>query len=380
MSISFSEVPNNARVPGVYIEIDNSLANNAEDLQKVLIIGALGTGGDTVKDTVALTTTPETAAARFGANSQIHKMVTAFYEQNISMPIYSISPDTTTPDLAATLAAIGDQQYHHIVCAYNDSTSVIDLADFLQNRYEALQQIPGLAYLAKKSTHTNLVTLGNSYNSPFIDILGINELTDSAKAPLSEAELAAAWAGQVAPSLANDPARPLQTLQMKGVYTNAATEWTWTERNLLLYSGISTYRTNDAGQVFIERVVTTYKENNAGTADDSYLDIMTPATAMYFRQKQRSLILSLYPRHKLGRDGSNFAPGQAVVTPSIIKSSLIKLYGDLEYQAITQDMEGYISSLIVELDPDNPSRVNVLDQPMFVNGLIIYAGKIQFRK
>lgn len=380
MSISFSEVPNNARVPGVYIEIDNSLANNAEDLQKVLIIGALGTGGDTLKDTVALTPTPETAAARFGADSEIVKMVTAFYEQNISMPIYAMSADTITPDLPTTLAAIGDQQFHHIVSAYNDALSITALADFLQTRYEALQQIPGLAYLAKMDTHTNLVTLGNSFNSPFINIFPVNNLVDSAGAALTEAQLAAAWAGQVAPSLAIDPCRPLQTLQLKGVYTNATSEWTWTERNLLLYSGIGTYTTNDAGQVFIERVITTYKENNAGTADDSYLDIMTPATAMYFRQKQRSLILSLYPRHKLGRDGSNFAPGQAVVTPSVIKSSLIKLYGDLEYKAITQDMEGYISSLIIELDPDNPVRVNVLDQPMFVNGLIIYAGKIQFRK
>lgn len=380
MPISFNEVPANARVPGVYIEIDNSLANNAEDLQRVLIVGLAGTGGDTNENTVVPVTTPETAADRFGADSQIYKMVTWFYKQNIALPMYGVATNETTPDVASALAATGDQQYHHIVSAFNDDVSVNSLADFLDARYHALQQIPGLGYIAKQDTHSNLVTYGEGFNSPFICVMPVNSLNDVNGDALSEPELAAAWAGQIAGSLAIDPARPLQTLQLDGVYSGASSEWIWSERNLLLYSGISTYRSNDAGQVFIERPITTYKENAAGTADDSYLDITVPATAMYFRAKQRSRILSKYARHKLAEDGTRFAPGQAVVTPSIIKAELMALYTDLEYKAIVQDFEGYKSAMVVELDPDNPSRINVLDSPKFVNGMIIYAGKVQFRK
>jgi phage tail sheath gpL-like len=69
-----------------------------------------------------------------------------------------------------------------------------------------------------------------------------------------------------------------------------------------------------------------------------------------------------------------------VVTPAIIKAELLSLYTELEYRAIVQDFEGYAKTMFVELDATNPSRINVQDSPQFVNGLIIYAGKIQFRK
>ncbi len=379
-SVSFNEVPANVRVPGVYIEIDNSLANNAEDLQRILIIGAAAVGAATANNIVKLTVTPEAAADLFGADSQIHKMVTAFYDQNISLPMYSVTTASIAPDVALALAATGDDQYHHIVSAFNDAPSVTALAEFLQARYHALQQIPGLAYIAKKDTHAGLVTYGTGFNSPFISVLGVNSMVDGTGTIISEAELAAAWAGQISNSLAIDPARPLQTLPLNKVYANAAIEWGYAERNLLLYSGISTTRSNNAKQVIIERPITLYQVNNAGAADDSYLDITVPATAMYYRAKQRSRILSKFPRHKLAADGTKFAAGQAVVTPSIIKAELLALYRELEYKAISQDFDGYKNLMIVELDADNPSRINIQDSPKFVNGMIIYAGKIQFRK
>ncbi len=378
--ISFNEIPSNVRVPGVYIEIDNSLANNAEELQRVLIIGTLGTGGDTAENIVAATITKEVAGDRFGVDSDIYTMVDWFTRQNISLPVYAVATNATTPDVAAALAATGDQQYHHIVSAFNDTVGVNSLADFLQTRYEALQQIPGLAYIAKAGIHADLTTYGDGFNSPFISVMGVNSLVDVANVALTEPALTAAWAGQISKSLSIDPARPLQTLQLKGVYTDSASEFIWQERNLLLFSGISTYRTNDARQVFIERPITTYNLNAAGVADDSYLDITVPAIAMYIRAKQRSRILSKYGRHKLAADGTKFAPGQAVVTPSVIKAELLSLYLELEYKAIVQDFDGYNTSMFIELDADNPSRINVLDSPKFVNGMIIYAGKIQFRK
>ncbi len=379
-SISFNEVPANVRVPGVYIEIDNSLANNAEDLQRVLLIGRKATSSATGNNTVKLITTPDTAAELFGNNSQIHKMAIAFYNQNKSLPMYAVTTDSSTPNVGAALAATGDDQYHHIISAFNGSAEVTALAEFLQERYHALQQIPGLAYIARKATHAALVTYGSGFNSPFISVFGVNSLIDSTGAVVSEAELAAAWGGRISDSLAIDPARPLQTLPMNKVYANASPEWAYSERNLLLYSGIGTYRSNTAKQALIERPITLYKENNAGAADDSYLDITVPATAMYYRAKQRSKILSKFPRHKLASDSTKFAQGQAVVTPSLIKAELLALYRELEYKAIVQDFDGYKNSLVVGLDMDNPSRINIQDSPKFVNGMIIYAGKIQFRK
>lgn len=378
--ISFSEVPSNARVPGVYIEIDNSLANNAHGFQRVLIIGNAAIGIPISKvpaNTVALVPTKESAAKKFG-NSNIVEMVDFFTRQNKTMPIYAVG--VIGIDIADALAALGDTQYHHIICSLSDDASVRALTEFLERRYRALEQIPSIAYIAKKGSHAELVTFGSTVNCPLISIMPINALSHADKTPLSDAAALAAWAGQIAPSLSNDPCRPLQTLKLNGVYSIASSEFDWSERNLLLHEGIGTYTVSATGEVFVERPVTTYTENESGVADDSYLDVMTPATAMFYREKQRSCILSRYPRHKLAADGTRFSPGQPIVTPSMIKSELLALYSTLEYQGIVQDIDGYKKSLIVTLDPTNKQRINYQDSPQFVNGLIITAGKIQFRK
>ncbi|MDD9158506.1 phage tail sheath subtilisin-like domain-containing protein, partial [Aliivibrio sp. S4TY2] len=354
----------------------------AEQQQSVLVIGnALVAGGIvpvTPANTPILCMNEDMAIKQFGLNSQIATMMAYIDKQHITLPIYAIS--VADADLMAALASLGDTQYHHIICALNDDTSIRDLGEFLEARYDALQMIPGLAYVPKKGTHAELVTFGNQSNCPLISFMSINHLGNSANERLSDAEALAAWAGQIAQSLANDPCRPLQTLTLNGVYSMATSEFDWSERNLLLHEGMSTYTVSATGSVQIERVVTAYTENDSGVADDSYLDVMTPATAMYFREKQRSLILSKYGRHKLAKDGTSFAQGQAIATPTMIKGELLTLYKSLEYNGIVQDFEGYKNALIVELDERNKARINYQDSPQFVNGLIIVAGKIQFRK
>ncbi|MBU2910027.1 phage tail sheath subtilisin-like domain-containing protein [Vibrio splendidus] len=378
MSIGFAEVPSTARVPGVYIEIDNSLANSAEDLQVILAIGNAVSDATVAPNKVTLCMDETIAATSFGANSDIVEMIAYFRKQDKTMPIFAVSVEDS--DTASALAALGDVQYHHIMCSLNDTTTIRELGTFLEERYGALEQVPGIAYLPKKGTHAELITFAPTSNCALINFLPINNLGDSAEAPLSDAAAIGAWVGQIAPSLAIDPCRPLQTLKLNGVYSLAAQEWDWAERNLFLYEGLSTYTVNSANEVLVERAVTAYTENAAGVTDNSYLDVMTPATAMYFRQKQRSLILSVYPRHKVAKDGTKFAKGQPIVTPTMFKAKLLTLYRDLEYQGIVQDFDGYKKSLIVELDETNKQRVNYQDSPQFVNGLIIVAGKIQFRK
>lgn len=381
MSISFSEVPNNARVPGMYVEIDNSLANSAEDQQICLVIGNAVADATVAPNTVKLCMDEIIADEHFSKDdtkSDIVDMVESFRKQDETMPIYAIS--VSESDTMAALAALGDKQYHHIICSLNDETTIRDVGEFLEKRYDALNQIPGIAYIPKKGTHAELVTFGSKSNCPLISFMSIDSLGNSANKALSDAEAIGAWAGQIAPSLANDPCRPLQTLKLSGVYSTAESEFDWAERNLLLHEGIGTYTVTSTKEVQVERPVTAYTENASGIADNSYLDVMTPATAMYFRQKQRSRILSKYGRHKVAKDGTRFAQGQVIVTPSMFKSELLALYRELEYNGIVQDFEGYKKSLVVELDETNKQRINYVDSPQFVNGLIIVAGKIQFRK
>ena len=48
-------------------------------------------------------------------------------------------------------------------------------------------------------------------------------------------------------------------------------QYTLTERNSLLYAGMSTFTVDDDGTVRLEGVITTYQKNAFGAPDNSYL-------------------------------------------------------------------------------------------------------------
>ena len=365
--ISFDQVPANARVPGIYIEIDNSLANTASELQLALIICA--NSGTATANTVYSTPNADTAADLFGTDSEAHKMVAALLNNAPTIPVYVIG----TASMADALAALGDTRYHYIFSALNAVADLEELHSFLDDRYHATSQIPGLAFAAKAYNHADAITFTANFNSPYLSFTPVNS-TD-----VSDAEFLCGYYGQAANSLMIDPARPLKTLQLSRVQTAAASEWDWNERNLFLHSGCSTYYTNTAGDVFIERPITTYRENASGGADDSYLDVTTIATAIHIRDRQIAAFAP-YARHKLAADGTRFAPGQAVLTPSSAKGVLLELYRELEYSGLVQAFDDYKSTLQVYIDSDNPTRLIYQDQPVLINGLQIIGGKMQFKK
>ena len=129
----------------------------------------------------------------------------------------------------------------------------------------------------------------------------------------------------------------------------------------------------------IERAITTYQVNAFGDADVSYLDSETLHTLAYIIRNLKSIITSKYPRHKLANDGTHYGPGQAIVTPSVIRGELIAQYQRLEEKGIVENVELFKKHLIVERDVDDPNRVNVLLPPDLVNGLRIFAVLAQFR-
>ena len=154
-------------------------------------------------------------------------------------------------------------------------------------------------------------------------------------------------------SLRNDPGRPLQSLAVQGVLAPELQDrFELTERNNLLYSGISTFTVDDDGTVRIENLITTYQKNSYGDADDSYLEVETLFSLMFVTRYLRTAVTSKFGRMKLAADGTRFAPGAVIVTPNII---------------------------IVEQNAKNPNRVDVLWPGTLMNQLRIFALLNQFR-
>lgn len=120
------------------------------------------------------------------------------------------------------------------------------------------------------------------------------------------------------------------------------------------------------------------RPTNGARPIPSYLDITTPATLGYIRYATKSRITQKYPRHKLASDGTRYSPGQAIVTPSVIRGELLALYRELEYAGIVENFDAYKADLIVERNGSDRNRVDVLAPPDIVNQFRIFAMQNMF--
>ena len=73
----------------------------------------------------------------------------------------------------------------------------------------------------------------------------------------------------------------------------------------------------------ILREQTQYQLNSYGQADTAFGLLTVLATLQELFKRMKSAITSKYPRVKLFPDGTKLGPGQAAVTPTMIKAELI---------------------------------------------------------
>ncbi|MDY0882306.1 phage tail sheath subtilisin-like domain-containing protein [Dongia soli] len=295
----------------------------------------------------------------------------------ITITIEAMSGGTGAPDVAAALAAKGDEEFDFVGIPYTDAVSLNAIRDEWDEEtgcWSWLRQVYGHVFSAKRGTVSGLQTFGITRNDPHVTIAGYN---DSATPPW---EVTAAWVAQSAVSLRIDPARPLQTLPLVGVSAPPMeSRFSISERQTLLTCGVATSTTSRDGVVHIERAVTTYQRNAWGQPDPSYLDVETLYTLAYVLRFMKQAITQKYGRHKLANDGTAFGPGQAMVTPKVIKAEIVAQYRALEEMGLVENTDLFKANLIVERAADNPNRINVLYPPDLVNQLRIFAVLAQFR-
>jgi phage tail sheath gpL-like len=281
---------------------------------------------------------------------------------------------TGVPDITAAITAIGDQPFASIVHAFSDATNLTTLENWLLTRFGGMYQNDGLAYTASVDVVGNLETLGQSRNSPFTVIGGIRAL------PSPSWELAAATAAQAHQSTSNDPAQPLTGLVLVGIKAPApADRMTRQEREYCLEDGIGTYTIDDAGNVCIERLVTTDTLNSLGFPDPTYRDVTTMTTLAYLRWSRRYMIATTFQRYKLGNDGTNYGAGQKVATPKTIKAAIVTQYKAwIEAALIEDDLPTYKTSLVVQRSTTDLNTVLTIDSPNIINQFLVLASQIQF--
>lgn len=292
----------------------------------------------------------------------------------VTVTITDMASGAGDADLSAVWANLGDEQFDVIAIPATDATNLTSVETELASRWDSQRAIEGVAIAASSKTFAHAATLGASRNSQFLSIV------TGYKSPTPVWEIAAAAAGQVAAAAQNDPARPFQTLPLIGVLApSIADRFDATERNQLLFSGISTTRVDAGGVVRLERLITTYKVNSLGTDDPSFLDATTIFTLGFLRYSLRSLFSTRYPRHKLADDDARIGVGQAVLTPSIARAEVIGLFSAWEALGLVEGIDQFKAELIVERDTTDPSRLNIQIAPDLINGLAVLAVQVQFR-
>jgi len=102
MPISFNAIPAALRVPGVYVEFDNSLANNADPQFKILVIGQRLSTGTVAEGVPTRVTSPAQAEAYFGRGSMLASMLIALLSANQWMNVTAIALDEAAAGAVAT--------------------------------------------------------------------------------------------------------------------------------------------------------------------------------------------------------------------------------------------------------------------------------------
>ena len=281
------------------------------------------------------------------------------------------------PALTTALANCGDTLFDFIVCPFTDTASLTALNSFLNaqtGRWSWSQQIFGGYFAVARGTFGALTTLGAALNSQYGSVLGVYDT------PTPCWIVAAQMVGAAAISLRNDPGQPLQTLPITGMLAPpTASQFPLSQRNSLLYTGISTFTADQAGVCHIENLITTYQTNAYGSPDASYLQVETMYLLAYVLRYMSARITSKFGRMKLAANGTRFAAGAAIVTPNILKAEVIAAYQDLEFNGYVQDSTDFANNLIVEQNASNPNRVDCLWPGTLINQLRIFALLAQFR-
>jgi phage tail sheath gpL-like len=291
----------------------------------------------------------------------------------------SLTGGVGSPVWTTAIANLGDEPYEYVGLGFNDSGSLIawetEYGFSDSGRWGWLREMYGHVISAKRDTYANLFTFGPSNNSGVLSLLA---LEPDAPSPLYE--WVGAYCARAAGALSIDPARPLQTLTLDGITPAPKNlRFNKTQLNAIAGVGLAVQMVNAGEVAALAREQTTYQKNTLGQSDNAYELMTTLATLAELFRRMRQAITNKYPRSKLADNGTRFGPGQAIVTPNIIRAELVAEYRQNEYDGLVENGDAFKAALIVERDDVDPNRVNVLYPPDVINQLRMFAVLAQFR-
>lgn len=362
MSISFDTIPASIRKPGVYMEFNTSLAVRTlpTNKQSVCLIVPLGTGATVGANVPTPIYSAAEAKALFGgtvAEEMAEAFITAYRYASLSAVGVVVEGDSE-PDIKAALDATALGGFTILVPAWYSQTALTALRTHIQLYTNSMEQQGIIGVAALTSTLSAATTLATSLNSGAISLAVLPGTPSTAR------QVAAAYAAMIASE--EDPARPLNTLVLTGIKVPPVTQRLGrTEQETALANGVTPLEVAAGDVIQIVRAVTTYTKSAAGATDVSLLDLTIIRTLYYVRMACRDRIRLRFPRSKLSKK-----------TPEAVRGELLDVLLKLEELEIVEEVEANAGSLVVERSLQDVSRLNAAIPTDVVNGLHVFAGRI----
>lgn len=362
MSISFDTIPASIRKPGVYMEFNTSLAVRTlpTNKQSVCLIVPLGTGAKVGANVPTPIHSAAEAKALFGgtvAEEMAEAFITAYRYASLSAVGVVVEGDSE-PDIKAALDATALGGFTILVPAWYSQTALTALRTHIQLYTNSMEQQGIIGVAALTSTLSAATTLATSLNSGAISLAVLPGTQSTAR------QVAAAYAAMIASE--EDPARPLNTLVLTGIKVPPVTQRLGrTEQETALANGVTPLEVAAGDVIQIVRAVTTYTKSAAGATDVSLLDLTTIRTLYYVRMACRDRIRLRFPRSKLSKK-----------TPEAVRGELLDVLLKLEELEIVEEVEANAASLVVERSLQDVNRLNAAIPTDVVNGLHVFAGRI----
>lgn len=261
------------------------------------------------------------------------------------------------PNIADALNKVAGKHYHVICSPFSDEANVRALSQHITTVSNAIEQRGCIGVIGFGGTVSAGSTLAGKINDGRITCAWYKGAAEQ------NGLIAAGYAAVLAAE--EDPARPLNTLEIKGLGVTPDEQWPlFNECNNALYNGL-TPLTVVNNKVQIMRAVSTYIKSPANVPDPALLDITTIRTLDYVRRAVKERIALRFPRDKLS---DRLLPK--------IKSEILDVLIKLEQAEIIENAEANKPKLLVVRAGNDANRVNAVIPADVVNGLHVFAGRI----
>ncbi|MBE2895456.1 phage tail protein [Pasteurellaceae bacterium HPA106] len=276
---------------------------------------------------------------------------------DITLEASAFSSGAQNADLAKALASVAGKQYHIIISPFADDKNAKALREHLDTVSSPLEKKPGIGVLGWRGTMSTGTTYAEKINGNRVTVGWYKGCVEP------NALIAAGYGAVIASE--EDPARPLNTLEVKGLSeVDASQNPLLSEVNQALYHGL-TPLTVVNHRVQIVRAITTYTKSATNTDDPSYLDLTTIRTLDYVRKAVEQRLELRFPRAKLSSR-----------TPPKVRSEILDVLYKLSALEIVENVDDHKAKLLVVRNLQDPNRLDCEIPTDVVNGLHVVANRI----